>query len=90
MLLKPLKKLIQGKLGSITPAVWACHLLTLRGRGNPYNNIVNSIPIVITSMLLKDLKKLIQNNNIVKISFIHSSRTAVSYTHLTLPTKRIV
>ena len=59
MLLKPLKKLIQGKLGSITPAVWACHLLTLRGRGNPYNKIVNSISILIATMLLKPLKKLI-------------------------------
>ena len=47
----------------------------LRKLGSITSDIVNSISILITSILLKDLKKLIQNNNIVKTSFIHSSRT---------------
>ena len=37
--------------------MWILGLKGLRGRGNPYNNIVNSISILITTILLKDLKK---------------------------------
>ena len=59
ILLKALRQLIQWKLGFITSAVWACPLLTLRRKGNSYNNIANSISILITTVLLQALKKII-------------------------------
>ena len=59
ILLKALRQIIQWKLGFITSAVSAFPLLTLRRKGNSYNNIVNSISILITSCC-KLWKKLFQ------------------------------
>ena len=59
ILLKALRQIIQRKLGFITSAVSAFPLLTLRRKGNSYNNIVNSISILITTALLQALKKII-------------------------------
>ena len=59
ILLKALRQIIQWKLGFITSAVSAFPLLTLRRKGNSYNNIVNSISILITTVLLQALEKII-------------------------------
>ena len=38
--------------------MWILGLKGSRGRGNPYNNIVNSISILTTTILLKAFQKL--------------------------------